>query len=85
MTQPKCGSTPGKQKQSGWCATQDGLLLRWPGTSASPIICSTAGGLSSAGEISAPQGHTHESMRTEQERHVRLRRENVIPKQERDF
>lgn len=31
------------------------------------------------------QGHTHESMRTEQEKLVRLRRENVILKQERDF
>ena len=31
------------------------------------------------------QGHTRESMRTEQEELVQLRRENVILKQERDF
>lgn len=31
------------------------------------------------------QGHTRESMRTEQEELVRLRRENMVLKQERDF
>lgn len=33
----------------------------------------------------ASQGHTRESMRTEQEELVQLRRENMILKQERDF